>query len=333
MLSSTGPAEIAEWQAALQHFDRERRWYNQQYNANYDPPIWRWVKNNTWRILSADVLLSEDATDPTKGESPNDSAVIDLLLQRGKYAKTGSVKIGARSYEWAFEKFKHLQWPSHGKMTHTERLDQFLTAWFDFAATIHAAHMPTDKSLCRLMLKAIRPDELRERVESRMNSGLQPQPWPFSIEKEPWRQQARKQLSLMRRLIREHTNHFDKVNILAQINKTSGEGISNDASTWTRTSTAADPTQTQSNPTSHKQKGKHGREGMARQLSTEAAVSHKCDVRHSGDAPTCCLEECDRRCHRYAHGQYATTCTRQHHKLHRDRQRRTRQRVQVVPDC
>ena len=39
------------------------------------------------------------------------------------------------------------------------------------------------------------------------------------------------------------------------------------------------------------------------------------------NAPTCCLAECTRTCHRYPHGNYALACTREHHQRWRRRQR------------
>ena len=38
------------------------------------------------------------------------------------------------------------------------------------------------------------------------------------------------------------------------------------------------------------------------------------------NAPTCCLAECTRTCHRYPHGNYALACTREHHQRWRRRQ-------------
>ena len=72
------------------------------------------MAKDTWRILSSDLLLPEDATDPTNGEMPNDSAVIDLLLKRGKYSVKDGGKKGARGYGGAYKKFAVIEWPSHG---------------------------------------------------------------------------------------------------------------------------------------------------------------------------------------------------------------------------
>ena len=47
LLTKTCEVGLAKWRGALQQFNRERKWYNQQYSVNYNPPIWRWVANDT----------------------------------------------------------------------------------------------------------------------------------------------------------------------------------------------------------------------------------------------------------------------------------------------
>ena len=335
ILNATCEAAISKWQQTFQQFERERCWYNQQYNVNYNPPIWRWVANGTWRIISADLLLPEDATDPTKGETPNDNAVIDLLLQRGKYASKVKNKVGARGYGYAFYKFEAIQWPSQGIMTHTARLDHFLTAWFDLAVTVREVNMPRDKILCKLMLKAVQPEDLRSRIESRMVTGLGPH--KLSSKFEAWRQDAKHHLARMRRLIREHTSYLDKLNTCRANDCYDPEVISNDASTWSRNielttrsqlvvrKTCALTTEQPSISTaiSHKRVRTHGSGKLCKRVSTLGT---------GREVPICCLEECDKPCHRYKHGHFATTCTREHHKLQRERQRYANRRVRTVPD-
>ena len=59
-------------------------------------------------------------------------------------------------------------------MTHTVRLDHFLTTWFDLAVTVREINMSRDTILCKLMLmlKVVRPEELQSRIESRMDTSL-----------------------------------------------------------------------------------------------------------------------------------------------------------------
>ena len=213
ILRTTSKEGIAKWQGTLHRFNREKEWYNWQYNTNYNPPIWKWVASDVWTILSADLLLPEDATDPSKGEHPNDHAVTDMLLQRGKYSSTTSKKIGAHGYRISvMQEFRALKWPTQGKLSHTARLDGYLTAWFALAASTKNMYMPIDKPLCEIMLQAVQPEYLREFVQARIYDGLGPDLFDQPLRSEPWRKQAHKQLRWMRRLIREHTEHLDNLN-------------------------------------------------------------------------------------------------------------------------
>ena len=220
-------------------------------------------------------------------------------------------------------------------MAHTARLDHFLTAWFDLAATVREINMPRDKRLCKLMLKAVRPEELQNRIESRMVTGLGPD--KLSNESETWRLNAKYHLSQMRRLIREHASYLDKLNTCPP-DDWDTEVISSDASTWTQ---SIDVT-TKSHLVVRKTFALTTEQScMSTAISRNRVLKHGAgkSLKHarmygtSSEAPTCCLQECDQPCHHYAHGHYATTCTREHHKIHRDRQRAAQQRVETVPDC
>ena len=213
ILSTTSKEGIAKWQGILQRFNRERAWYNCQYNTNYDPPLWKWVAPEVLTILSAELLLPEDATDPCKGEPPNVSAVTDLLLQRGKYSTKHKNKVGAYGIHTdVLHEFSAIKWPTDRELSHTARLDKYLTTWFTLAATIYDARMPIDKPFCKIMIQAIQPDDLRKLVVARMYDGLGPDFIYRPTRSESWRKQARTQLRWLRRLIREHTEHADMLN-------------------------------------------------------------------------------------------------------------------------
>ena len=159
------------------------------------------------------MVLPEDATDPSKGEPPNDNAVTDLLLQRGKYTGRSKPKVGAHGYQTdVLQKFSSIKWSTDRKLTHTKRLDQYLTAWFTLASTIYEAYMPPDKPLCAIMLQAIQPEILRRRVRARMYDGCGPNLHELPLKPKLWRKQAKKQLQSMRRLIREHAQYLDDLN-------------------------------------------------------------------------------------------------------------------------
>ena len=159
------------------------------------------------------MVLPEDATDPPKGEPPNDNAVTDLLLRRGKYTERSKRKFGAHGYQTnVLQKFSDIKWSTDRKLTHTARLDKYLTTWFTIAATIYEGYMPPDKPLCAIMLHAIQPEVLRRRVQARIYYGCGPDLFKLPLQSQVWRKQARKQLQNMRRLIREHAQHLDDLN-------------------------------------------------------------------------------------------------------------------------
>ena len=338
ILTSTGEEERAKWLAALFYFNRERQWYNEQYNTDWNPPIWRWVSKETWRILSADLLLPEDATDPTKGEPPNNEAVTDLLLRRGKYYHRLHSKAGAYGYGSARSRFKTLKWPMYGIMSHTARLDIFLDKWYDLALTVRTIFMPTDKELSKTMLAAVQPKMLRDQIQDRIHNGCPPS-FHMELKREKWRMEATKHFPSMRRLIREHTTCVDR--LVSRANGNNREmgwevrqwaTVGLDASTWGQTTTddtdamctaSTDPLTKRTTP--QKQQRQHKSRAPAAQRKSRQERKRKV---HHGDTPICCLEECTKPCHQYAHGHYATTCTRAHHKIHRERQRR----VKAVPD-
>ena len=75
------------------------------------------------------------------------------------------------------------------------------------------------------------PDRLRNRIRERMSDRLGPS-WPFiSLVQEEWRKDAAKQLWLMRRIIREHTDYWDDVCTTPDCEKMK-EYISHDAAEW-----------------------------------------------------------------------------------------------------
>jgi hypothetical protein len=327
ILVDTCDEAIANWRAAHIQFRRKLDSYNRQYGTSYDPPVQRWVTTDTWRILSADLLLPEDSTDPVTGEPPNDSAVTNLLLQQGKYADKTKKKIGAYGYVYAHDEFVALKWSTQVKMKHTARLDAYLTSWFNLAARLHNELMPRDKELCKIMLQAVQPDALRKRIEARTHNGCGPS--KLSMETQQWRKDARKQLRYMRRLIREHTNHVDNLNSCT--GPRCPEYISHDPADWNPTPAitivATAKSDTAISVTSSDLDTEHEDNTLVTSKRRDSGGTP-----NGSTAPICCLEECNRTCHKYKHGHYATTCTREHHKIHRERHRRRQQRVQTVPD-
>ena len=47
MLVESDEASRSKWLALLHRFNHKRYWFNKQYGTAYNPPIWRWVDNDT----------------------------------------------------------------------------------------------------------------------------------------------------------------------------------------------------------------------------------------------------------------------------------------------
>lgn len=156
----------------FREYDRKRRGFERRYNTSYEPHLRKWVTQNVWRAISSDMILFEDTTDPCLGEPANDPAVVDFLLQRGKYKPAKSCKVGERFYPKVSQKFKEIKWPQMPKhSTYTSRLDTYLTRWFDLARTVPQKDMPRDKDLAKIMAGAIEPWFVRAAVHTRMECG------------------------------------------------------------------------------------------------------------------------------------------------------------------
>jgi len=211
ILMGTSRVTIATWQASFGNYQRERQLYNLQYNTEYDPPLRRWVDKSVWRLISADLLHVDEATDPIKGEPPNDTAVGNLLLQRGRYKAGEGSKFGAYRFTWVRQMFTALKWPKVEHETHTQLLDRFLTSWYDLADKVRPQMMPKEKHLCKWMLQAVEPEELRKNITNRMWDGLAPDVihTPQNAESKEWRKEARVRVKYMSRLLREHVNYRD----------------------------------------------------------------------------------------------------------------------------
>ena len=67
--------------------------------------------------------------------------------------------------------------------------------------------MPPKKELAKVMAKAIKPKSLKERVEARMMIGGAP--YELSLDRQQWRIDAKRDPTLLRRLIRENADHMD----------------------------------------------------------------------------------------------------------------------------
>ena len=71
------------------------------------PKLSDFVDDGIWRIISEDLLESEDQTD---GGPPNDDAVEDFLRMEGNYAE-GDGQMGKMMHSGVLEAFESIRWP------------------------------------------------------------------------------------------------------------------------------------------------------------------------------------------------------------------------------
>ena len=299
--ADTDDDALAKWRLHYKEYKERLARYNERYGTKYAPQMRKWVTAEAWQLISADALHIEDATDPYTCESPNDKAVRDFLLQEGRYAPKRAHKTGERFYENVLRKFAEIPWPERGPgMSYTASLGMFMSDWFQLARTVPKHDMPSEKSLRKVMIAALQPEFLRKAVRSRMEFGRAPN--PFAEDRELWREQARNNTQLLRRLIREHTLYLDKLRVIkpdirdseyCKYFSTHAEGSDED-------NTYAD--------------------SILRSTRAPSGCGSERVLRRNSlltGPPICALKGCERRCHRDKHGMYTTTCTRAH--LHRVR--------------
>ena len=98
-----------------------------------------------------------------------------------------------------------------------------MAKWIVVKSTLYAVQCPKPKQLVQILLKAIKPRELKERVEDRMWSGLGPEEIPRGrVPPKPkqWRLRVRKNPSELRR---ENANYMD---LMGEVPKSSSKSKS-----------------------------------------------------------------------------------------------------------
>ena len=93
------------------------------------------------------------------------------------------------------------------KDTHMQAYEAYTTSWGTLMRTVLAVQKPQPKELAKIMLKAVRPMGLQNRIRKKTLDGLGPH--KLDAETKQWRKDAKRDPVKMRRLIREHADHWD----------------------------------------------------------------------------------------------------------------------------
>jgi hypothetical protein len=189
-LRSVGDTALAIWQGKLQYFNVEVKRYRDTH-PYYVSRLSDFVLPDTWRIISEDLL---DFADQTDGGLPNDEAVEAFLRREGKYANNDD-QAGKVLQSDAVGAFKAIKWEL--RATNIQGYQEYVNKWIELKSTLYDIQMPKQKQLLPIMRAAIKPPELKKRVEDRMWSGLGPHKRPVNKIPQAWRKKARKSTKYM----------------------------------------------------------------------------------------------------------------------------------------
>lgn len=160
-LTSTGRTLLATWRNKLTDFNVRVARYRRTH-PYWVPRLSDFVRDDIWSILSENMLNKEDLTD---GGPPNDDAVEDMLRGEGNYAKQREEK-GKVQHAKPLRAFKQLKWTL--KNTNIGGFEDYIAKWTKLKRTIPAVQMPSEEKLQKVLLKAVKPLELKERVTEKM---------------------------------------------------------------------------------------------------------------------------------------------------------------------
>ena len=152
------------------------------------------------------MLLPEDQT---SDGPPNDAMVEALLRREGKYAEQDE-EAGKVLYAEPMEQLEAIKW--EWKDTHVEAYEAYMAKWTQLMRTMYESQKPPANKQAKIMRKAVKPKKLSKRIRAKSWDGLGPH--KLSKEFQQWRVDARENPMLMRRLIRENANHWDRMGIL-----------------------------------------------------------------------------------------------------------------------
>ena len=200
ILRSAGSQARALWQNELNVYDYEV-WKYRQSHPWYVPDLSKWVEAKVWRDISEDLLESDDQTD---GGPPNDIATESLLRHEGRYAGQTQER-GKVQHANTLKELQNIQWTAMD--THVESYEEYIHAWKRAKSTMFTRQIPPQEMQCKAMVNAVQPADMQERIKTNMWAGLGP--YELSTEFQKWRLTAGKNVKMMRKLIREHCDHWD----------------------------------------------------------------------------------------------------------------------------
>ena len=205
MLKTTGEEAMARWRNDLEDWNHRVERYRQAHPW-YVPTLSDWVAPHVWKRISEDMLHSEDKT---SGGPPNDIMVEALLRREGKYASSDD-ESGKVLYAEPMEQLQAIKWEL--KRTHVEGYEAFMAKWSQLMRTMYERQKPPARKQAKIMRKAVRPLSLSKRIKNKSWDGLGPH--KLSKEFQQWRLDAKEDPILMRQLIRENANYWDRMGML-----------------------------------------------------------------------------------------------------------------------
>ena len=204
-LTSTGSVALSNWICRdLADYDRKVSQFRLA-NPWYVPTLSKWVAPATWVRISEDML---DAEDKTEGGPPNDVAVEAFLRSEGRYegrrAHGGKIIQGNVK-----ERLEALSYQT--KSSHIQAYEQYMDQWNKIVMTLRDCEKPSAKLTAKIILAAIKPEKLRKRIVAKVWDGLGPEYLSESFQK--WRQLVKTDTRLLRNLIRENADYWDRMGL------------------------------------------------------------------------------------------------------------------------
>ena len=204
-LDSTGSVALSNWICRdLVEYDRKVSQFRLA-NPWYIPTLSKWVTPATWIRISEDML---DAEDKTEGGPPNDVAVEAFLRSEGKYE--GRRQHGGKIIQGRVKhRLEALVYKT--KSSHIKAYEHYMDQWNKIVRSLREVERPKAKLTAKIILAAIQPESLRKRIVAKTWDGLGPE--YLSDEFQKWRQQVKTDARLLRNLIRENADYWDRMGL------------------------------------------------------------------------------------------------------------------------
>ena len=204
-LDSTVSVALSNWICGdLVDYDRSVSQFRLA-NPCYVPTLSKWVTPETWVRISEDML---DPEDKTEGGPPNDLAVEAFLRSEGKYE--GRRKHGGKIIQGNVkQRLETLVYET--KSSHIKAYEQYMDPWNKIVIPLRDCENPHANFTAKIILAAIQPKTLRSRITAKVWDGLEPE--YLSDKFEGWRQKVKTDTRLLRNLIRENADYWDRMGL------------------------------------------------------------------------------------------------------------------------